>query len=404
MKQYPNPTNPIVVCWERFGPYHHARLGAAGKGMEVVGLEVSAIDKTYAWATVEGADGFRRRTLFSDRDAAVASAAELDSAITRALGGQRPAMIAVPGWSARYALALLRWARRCRVPTVLMSDSTAVDEQRRPHKELIKRRLLRMYDAALVGGTPQSDYLVELGFPRERLFDGYDAVDNQHFAQGAAVARRDGAEGRRRIGAPERYFLASSRFVARKNLLRLLDAYALYRRSAGDAAWPLVVLGDGELRGEVETRRRALDLEAQVLLPGFKQYDELPAWYGHAGAFVHAAFSEQWGLVVNEAMAAGLPVLVSSRCGCANDLVRENENGFTFDPDDTFGLAALLTRVAQDEAKVMAMGEASSRIVRGWGLDRFTSGLEQAALTAMSTRSTRLGLLDRGLLEGLVRR
>lgn len=397
-------TGPIVVCWERFGPYHHARLNEAAKRMDVVGLEVSTVDETYRWATVQDGDGFRRRTLFPDRPAAVASGAEIDTAIGRALADQRPAVIAVPGWSARYALALLRWARRSRVPTVLMSESTALDEPRRPHKELIKRRLLGMHDAALAGGAPQSDYLVQLGFPRERVFAGYDAVDNRHFAQGAAAARRVGAEGRRRIGAPEHYFLASSRFVAKKNLLGLLEAYALYRRRAGDAAWSLVVLGDGELRQGIEERRDALELGAHVILPGFKQYDELPAWYGHAGAFVHAATSEQWGLVVNEAAAAGLPVLVSNRCGCAKDLVRKDENGFTFDPDDTAGLASLLARVARDGAKRRAMGEASGAIVRAWGLDRFARGLEQAALAARSSRPGGFGLLDRGLLEGLMRR
>ena len=79
-----------------------------------------------------------------------------------------------------------------------------------------------------------------------------------------------------------------------------------------------------------------------VLLPGFKQYPELPLYYGLAGAFVLPSLTEPWGLVVNEAMAAGLPVVVSDRCGCASDLVRPGENGFAFDPCDIEQLAALL--------------------------------------------------------------
>ena len=125
------------------------------------------------------------------------------------------------------------------------------------------------------------------------------------------------------LGLPERYFLASARFVPKKNLLRLLEAYAGYRRRAGADAWHLVLLGDGELRGDIERRSALPDLAGAVILPGFRQYDELPAYYGLARAFVHASTTEQWGLVVNEAMAAGLPVLVSDRCGCAPDLVED---------------------------------------------------------------------------------
>ena len=81
-------------------------------------------------------------------------------------------------------------------------------------------------------------------------------------------------------------------------------------------------------------------------MPGFKQYHDLPAYYGLAGAFVHTSTVEQWGLVVNEAMAAGLPVLVSRNCGCAADLVQDGVNGFAFDPLDGDRMAALLTKVA----------------------------------------------------------
>src|SRR5262249_59830905 len=105
-----------------------------------------------------------------------------------------------------------------------------------------------------------------------------------------------------------------------------------YRAAAGTAAWKLVLLGEGEQRAKLEGLRDALGLRNDVSMPGFKQYDELPAYYGLASAFVHTSTTEQWGLVVNEAMAAGLPVLVSERCGCGPDLVREGVNGFTFDP------------------------------------------------------------------------
>ena len=140
-----------------------------------------------------------------------------------------------------------------------------------------------------------------------------------------------------------------------------------------------MLLGDGALRSAVESRIARPDLAGSVVLAGFRQYDELPAWYGLASAFVHASTTEQWGLVVNEAMASGLPVLVSNRCGCAPDLVEDGVNGFTFDPYDVEALAGLMQRVAAmtDERRA-AMGRAGQRIIADWGPERFADGLMQA--------------------------
>ena len=122
-------------------------------------------------------------------------------------------------------------------------------------------------------------------------------------------------------------------------------------------------------------------------------------------AFVHASTTEQWGLVVNEAMASGLPVMVSNRCGCVFDLVREGCNGFAFDPYDVEQLARLMLRVGEmeDEERTQ-MGDVSRRIIAGWGPDRFARGLGEAIECAMRVGPIRAGLLDRLLLRGLILR
>jgi glycosyltransferase involved in cell wall biosynthesis len=142
-----------------------------------------------------------------------------------------------------------------------------------------------------------------------------------------------------------------------------------------------------------------------VVLPGFIQYDALPAYYGLAGAFVHASTTEQWGLVVNEAMASGLPVIVSKRCGCVPDLVQDGVNGFSFDPYDVEALASLMQRVAAmaDEQR-RTMGEAGRRIIADWGPERFADGLMQAVEVARRRPPSRASWLDRSLLWALVHR
>src|SRR5262249_41808278 len=149
------------------------------------------------------------------------------------------------------------------------------------------------------------------------------------------------AEKRTALRLPADYFLASARFTEKKNLPGLLRAYARYRdrcqeNRTGDAQspWELVVLGDGPGRQQLEQLRDELGLSERVRLPGFQQYDVLSSYYAFARAFVHASTVEQWGLVVNEAMASGLPILLSNRCGCASMLLDEGVNGYLFDPED----------------------------------------------------------------------
>jgi 1,2-diacylglycerol 3-alpha-glucosyltransferase len=394
----------VALAFHRWGPYHRARLAAARACWAPIwSVEFSAVDETYAWEPVP-ADG-AHVSLFGDADIDRKPSREVAQRVSEALARLRPAVLVLPGWSHPAALSALAWSLRHAVPAVLLSESTAGDEPRRPGREWIKRRVVRLFAAALVGGSPQVAYVRALGMPEAAIFPGYDAVDNAYFRHGAVLTRADAARRRHELALPPAFFLASSRFVARKNLLRLLDAYAAYRQRTGAAAWHLVLLGDGDLRAELERRIAQADLVGGVILPGFRQYDELPAYYGLAGAFVHASTSEPWGLVVNEAMASGLPVLVSQRCGCVPDLVSDGVNGFTFDPHDVEALAGLMERVAtMSEEQRQAMGQASQRLIAGWGPERFADGLMHAVEAAMRRPLPRASLFDQLLLGVLARR
>jgi len=199
--------------------------------------------------------------------------------------------------------------------------------------------------------------------------------------------------------------LASGRFIAKKNFDRLMEAYARYRVALGEGAWRLVILGDGRLRNRLEGRLRSLGLGGYVYLPGFKQYSQLPAYYGLAQAFIHSSAVEQWGLVVNEAMAAGLPVLVSERCGCAPDLVEEGRNGFTFDPYDVEALAGLMVRLSSmSDQQRQPMGQASREIISRWTPQTFAENLVKAVEAALEAPPPKARLSDKALLWALAHR
>jgi glycosyltransferase involved in cell wall biosynthesis len=284
---------------------------------------------------------------------------------------------------------------------LVMSESARQDEPRTWWKEVIKRRIVGLYSAALVGGQRHVDYLVELGMPRECIFTGYDVVDNAYFCRRAEEVRGQKSEVRKKYGLPENYFLASARFIEKKNLPTLIRAYAAYRQKSdarGNPPWDLVLLGDGPLREALNSQLSTFNLHRHVHLPGFKQYQELPVYYALARAFVHPSTTEQWGLVVNEAIACGLPVIVSERCGCVPELVQDN--GFTFDPFNEHELGSQLFRMAllSDDER-MRLADASYRISANFAPEHFGEGLEQAAATAATLKRRRFGVIDRALLQ-----
>lgn len=394
----------VGVVFDNFGPYHVARLAAAGRQLDILGIEVGSTSDEYDW-NMPDIPGSIERVRLVDDAAARSDWAPLLTGYRQKVSLWRPDVIALPGWSSVAALAGACWAAECGIPAVLMSDSNARDFARLAMLELVKRRVVAQFGAGLCAGSLARSYLVDLGLPPERCFMGYDVVDNDHFRRGAAAARAapsapDGIE----AGWRGRYFLAVARLLPKKNLDGLVDAYSRYRRAAGSGAWPLVLLGDGPLRGELEGRRAALGLDGVLAMPGFVQYEQLPAYYGNAGAFLHASTTEQWGLVVNEAMASGLPVLVSERCGCAPDLVQADANGYIFDPDSVPELSRLMLDIAADPNKRERMGETSRRIIARWSAETFATALRQAAEEAVRHGPALLRPLDRALLWGLAHR
>jgi len=401
-----------AIIFHRLGPYHFARLRAAGRMLPVLAIETSGADDTYDWDQVSGADGFERITLFADVDAQKQPAREVACRMMVALDKTRPAVVVVPGWADVAALATLQWCVRNRVPAVIMSESTAWDEPRHAWRERIKRQVVRLAAAGLVGGTPHKEYIIQLGMPAGRVFLGYDMVDNAFFAQSAERIRSQQPAARKTRGLPGKYFLASARFVEKKNLRRLIEAFALYRKKSKDAKpeignpksepWDLVLLGDGTLRPDLKHLIAGLALQDCVLLPGFKQYSDLPDFYAHASAFVHASTTEQWGLVVNEAMASGLPVLVSNRCGCARDLVQEGVNGFTFDPFNVEELANLMRRISDFGFPISDFGVASNRIIADWGPERFAGGLKESVECALQIGPVKPSWLQQLIIKVLL--
>ncbi len=393
----------LAVSFTNLGPYHLARLRALAaalhrEGGDLLVYETAGTERRYPWLTPRSDEPFTWTTLFPGRAVESVPASSCGEAITQALARDLPDVVALCGYVRPECLSALEWSKRYRRPSVLMSESQRIDRPRMWWKEAIKRRRVQRFDAALVGGTSHRDYLVDLGLPVDRIALGYNAVDNLRYARLSQRARTD-LVARARVPARP-YFLCVARFVPEKNLTTLIHAFARYRESADPlSAWDLVLCGSGPEEAEIERTIRSLGLSDAIHRPGFLQADELAVWYAFASAFVLPSLSEPWGLVVNEAAACGLPLLVSERAGCARALVPDppGNTGLRFDPTDVEAMTASLVWLSNLSPEERSrMGRFSASVVAQWGPDRFASGMVEAiSLARQVSHSSRSAAPER---------
>jgi len=260
---------------------------------------------------------------------------------------------------------------------VFFRDDTNLLTPRPLWKRLVKDLLLRNFlrgTWAFYVGEESRRYWESYGIPRERLFFAPHCVDNNFWASKARELIPKRNEIRRSFGiiddAP--VILFCGKFIPKKQPLTLLSAFSTVRQAG--SCW-LLMVGDGQLRSEVEQRVRERGIEGTVLA-GFLNQDELPLAYAAADIFVlPSAYNETWGLVVNEAMNFGLPVVVSDQVGCSRDLVREGWNGYSFAHQDESQLASVLIKLVSNPAMRRELGGNSATLIAEYSVENCAAGI-----------------------------
>lgn len=338
-------TKRIRITWHWFtmGPYHFTRMAAIANqpSVDLTVIETTSKDD-HAWFRESTELPFRLVSL-SDHPKSGDAHRRTSAAYGRALISSSPDILIESGYaepfSRREAIRYRLSYPRSRL--ILWSESTAIDHPRVWHREAVKQVLLSAFDGALAAGPPHEKYLRALGMPEDRIAVVGNCVDNDFFRLRADIARQTG-----RGGLPDRYFLFVGRLIPVKNIAFLLDSYSQYRQRSCDAPADLVLVGSGLLEGELRSKVQREGIDG-VHFVGNKQLDDLPKYYAHAISLILPSTSEPWGLVTNEALASGTPVLLSNRCGCIDTLLVDGQSGFTFDPHDRAQLASLLERMAR---------------------------------------------------------
>lgn len=355
----------MVLMWENLGPTHHDRLRALqAAGNRIVALQLFDTSATYDWETAEHA-GYAVRTLCPG------SKASQFRIFANLVGharktGSRTAffchydMLSV--FLASLTLRLLGWK------VLTMIDSKFDDYPRKWYRELGKVILLAPYSGAIVGSPRSVDYLRFLGFGRRPVLVGYDTLDI------ARLSRQGAPE--TAVPFAERPFLIVARHVAKKNLSAAIDAYARFCLDT-DSTRKLILIGDGPLRGELERQVQTLGIANRVEFQGWVGTVEVTQAMRRAVALVLPSIEEQYGLVTIEALANGLPVIVSRNAGATDVVIDNLVNGFVISPGNEAELVAALTAISADQACYEQMSRAALASATRGDVVHFVSGVRQ---------------------------
>jgi glycosyltransferase involved in cell wall biosynthesis len=292
----------------------------------------------------------------------------LSLGVFRALREADPEVVVVSGWSTFASQATVAWCRRHGVPYVLLVESNERETRpgwRRTVKDAVVPTVVGGAAEALVVGSLARDSMRARGVPDDRISVVANTVDVRCFGREAdALAPvRDALRAEARVAADDVAVLSIARLAPEKGLDTLVRAVA----SAGDSRLVLLLGGSGPERERLASLAAELGVRL-VLLPD-TPWERIVERYAVADMFALLSRHEPWGVVVNEAAACGLPLVLSDRVGAAFDLLEDGRNGRLVPVDDVAAAGDALRELAADPELRAAMGAASRQIASGWGYE-----------------------------------
>jgi glycosyltransferase involved in cell wall biosynthesis len=291
--------------------------------------------------------------------------------------------VLVMGWHLKSFLQALWAAKAIRLPVMVRGDSQLATPRGRL-KKLVKTiaypPFLRLFDAALYVGQRSKAYYEHYRYPSKRLFFSPHGVDNDWFAARATPGARERLRARLGIAPASRVVLFAGKLVPFKRPLDVVAACA----SLSGRGMPveLMVAGSGELEDTIRERAKSVGVRARML--GFQNQTEMPAAYAAADLLVLPSnAAETWGLVANEALACGRPVVVSDACGCAPDLASDGAAGRVFATGAIDALASAIIDVMNNPPTPQSISDRAAH----YSIARAVGGIVEAARVIARKRS-----------------
>ncbi|WP_144097233.1 glycosyltransferase family 4 protein [Croceicoccus sediminis] len=361
----PSGRKPIVLLWENFGPNHYDRLNAvADAGYDLTAIQIASKSNMYDWEE-GGSNRFRTVTLAKSHDELTPPI--LARKIVAAVGESGARDIFMCHYEFPGVFMAAGWLRATGRRPYAMIASKFDDYDRKWWRESGKSVLLKPYCGAIVGSERSVRYMRFLGL--KDAVTGYDtlSVERLRSQNPDAIAELDGTA---------RPFLVVARLVPKKNIAFTLECFAQYVARNGTAR-RLEILGDGPLRSELEAKAQALGIAGQVDFRGLCPTAEVTGAMQRSAALLLPSIEEQYGLVVIEALASGLPVIASTQCG-ATDVVLDNlVNGFAVASDSHAQMLAAMEAIGTDESMRKRMAAAAYDSAERGDVRHFVAGLER---------------------------
>lgn len=286
--------------------------------------------------------------------------------VGRALRAHHAEVVIVGGWNQPAFWAAALWCRLRRKPLVAWVESTSRDRRANTGlSEASKRLFLRFCNGFIVPGSASRDYLRSFGIPEDAIHTARNAVDAKIFGNRVAERRRDRANLRKRLGLNRLTVLTVGRLEPDKGIDVLIEAM-------GDLPADLIVVGEGS---QEETLRRHAGVNVRFV--GRIERDDLVDWYAAADLFALASRSDQWGMVLNEAALAGLPLVATESVGAAHDLIEPGRNGTIVPTDSSAELARALGDLLSDSELLTKAGKRSSEIATDFTPEAWAAGVAE---------------------------
>jgi glycosyltransferase involved in cell wall biosynthesis len=281
------------------------------------------------------------------------------------------------GYTCRFERQVIREAAKLGVKVLLRGEFSDIRERGRVKSAVREIYLKWFYDrvhAFCYIGEDARQHLLRRGIPEDRMTFSPYCVDTDFVSAHLEKTTRDRARSELGLKDGEFTFLFSGKLVDRKQPLALIEAIS---RMPDRRHVALIVMGDGPLREAVIQKGKEA-LGSRFHFMGFVNQTAMTPHYLAADALVLPSKHETWGLVVNEAMQCGLPVVVSDRVGCGRDLVVEGETGYVYPSGDVESLAQCLEKLVADPEWTRGMGRNARQIAARYTIDAAAEGILQA--------------------------
>ncbi len=305
---------------------------------------------------------------------------EVSTSIAECLHANMFDFVLINGWVAKIERQALVCCLLRGIPILMRPDANEEARQTRSQiKDLARTVLLKLLYQRIAGylaiGRRSVQHFKKFGGIESRIYSSPHSVDLDFFSNSSSTAPQiDKARSEIDVGPETFILLFCGKLIAKKNPMIILDAIKLLEN---EIPLHVMMIGDGELRAELEKKKTEFKL-SNISFHGFKNQTELPKYYSMCDALILPSAGETWGLVVNEAMACGKPVLVSDRVGCREDLIVAGKTGFVFRHDSAEDLAEKVREIFRSRDQVRRMGEMAKRHIENFSIMHSAKGILKA--------------------------